>query len=98
MKKKGIPRSEQVQILTVLRTLFQTSDYMARKAKQLVGILSTPNPKPPKLVDLINESDDMSGKKNFVSIRQGEKRVQQLFSPCLQNPIPKIMTQRQLFD
>ena len=49
---------------------------MARKAKQLVGILSTPNPKPPKLVDLINESDDMSGKKDFVSIRQGEKRVQ----------------------
>ena len=103
LKKKfelAIPRSEQLQILTVLprswtlkkiQDVFQTSDYMARKAKQLVeekGILSTPNPKPghslpSKSVDLIKsfyESDDISrampGKKDFVSIRQGEKRVQ----------------------
>ena len=63
---------------------------MARKSKQLVrekGVLSTPNPKPGhslplKSVDLIKsfyESDDISrampGKKDFVSIRQGEKRV-----------------------
>lgn len=50
-------RSEQLQILTVLpqnwtlqniQHVFQTSDYMARRSKQLVkekGILSTPNPK-----------------------------------------------------
>jgi hypothetical protein len=93
-------RSEQLQILTVLpqswthkkiQSVFQTSNYMARKSKQLVkekGILSTPNPKhghslPPKTLDLIKsfyESDNISrtmpGKKDFVSIRQGEKRVQ----------------------
>ena len=50
--------------------MFQTSDYMARKSKQLVrekGILSTPNPKPghslpPKSVDVVRafyESDDI---------------------------------------
>ncbi len=60
---------------------------MATRSKQLVkekGILSTPNPKPGsslpiKLVDLIKnfyEFDDISrvmpGKKDFVSIREGE--------------------------
>ena len=92
-------RSEQLQILTILpqswtlkkiQEVFQTSDYMARKSKQLVrdkGILSTPNPKPgyslPRhSVNLIKdfyESDDISrampGKKDFVSVREGEKRV-----------------------
>ncbi len=56
--KLSTSRSEQLQILTVLpqswtlkkiQDVFRTSDYMARKSKQLVrdkGILSTPNPKP----------------------------------------------------
>lgn len=78
--KLSTSRGEQVQILTVLpqswtlkqiQDTFRTSDYMARKSKQLVkekGILSTPNPKPGhslplKTVDLIKgfyESDDIS--------------------------------------
>ena len=53
-----VERSEKVQILTVLpcswsigkiQAEFGVSNYMARKAKELVaekGILSTPNPKP----------------------------------------------------
>ena len=61
---------------------------MARKAKDLVkekGILATPNPKlghplAPKTADLVcgfYESDDviMPGKKDFVSVKQGEQCV-----------------------
>ena len=91
--------SEKVQILTVLpkswsvrklQSEFGTSNYMARKLKDLVkekGILATPNPKSghslaPKTVDLVcnfYETDDvsrmMSGRKDFVSVKQGERRV-----------------------
>ena len=97
--EQSTSRSEQLQILTILpqswtlkkiQVMFKTSDYMARKAKQLVlekGIFATPNPKPGhflpiKSVDLVKsfyESDDVSrvmpGKKDFVSIIQGGKRV-----------------------
>ena len=55
---KSSDRSEKVQILTVLpkswsiqkvQEEFEATNYMVRKAKELVrqkGILSTPNPKP----------------------------------------------------
>ena len=92
-------RSQKVQILTVLpkswsvkkvQEEFAASNYMARKAKNLVkeqGILSSPNPKhgsalpltTVKLVQAFYESDDVSqimpGRKDFVSIRQGDQRV-----------------------
>ena len=92
-------RSEKVQVLTVLpkswpvrkiQSEFGASNYMARKAKELVkekGILATPNPKSghpiaSEAADLVRgfyESDDVSrmmpGKKDFVSIKQGEQRV-----------------------
>ena len=92
-------KSEKVQILTILpkswpvrkiQSEFGTSNYMARKAKDLVkekGVLATPNPKlghllAPKTADLVRgfyESDDVSrimpGKKDFVSVKQGEQRV-----------------------
>ena len=73
-----------------IQDVFQTTNYMARQAKLLVkekGILSTPNPKhghalPLESVDMVKtfyEYDDtsrvMPGKKDFVSVRQGEKRV-----------------------
>ena len=85
-------RSEKIQILTVLpkswsirriQKEFGVSNFIARKAKQLVdekGILSTPDPKPgdtlPQCtVDLVSgfyESDEtsriMPGKKDFVSV------------------------------
>ena len=69
---------------------FGVSNYMARKSKELVkekGILSTPNQKSGhtlsvEVTDLVQsfyESDDISrmmpGKKDYVSVRQGEKRV-----------------------
>ena len=90
-------RSEKVQILTVLPRSWSTrkveqefgvSNYMARKAKELVkqkGILSTPNPKhghtltveTSDLVKSFYESDEVSGmmpgKKDYVSVRQAEK-------------------------
>ena len=74
-----------------IQSEFGVTDYMARKSKQLVkekGVLSTPDPKPGpslpastvKLVAEFYESDEISrtmpGKKDFVSIRQGSKRVQ----------------------
>ena len=92
-------RSEKIQILTVLpkswcirmvEEEFGVSNFMARKAKQLVrekGILSTPDPKPgstlpQRTVDLVSdfyESDEtsriMPGKKDFVSVRKAEGRV-----------------------
>ena len=92
-------RSEKVQILTVLprswsirqvQEEFGASNYMARKAKELVkqkGILSTPNPRhghalaveTNDLVQRFYESDEVSrimpGKKDYVSVRQAEKRV-----------------------
>ena len=92
-------RSEKIQILTVLpkswsvrrvEEEFGVSNFMARKAKQLVrekGILSTPDPKPGRTlpqgtVDLVSdfyESDEtsriMPGKKDFVSVRKAEGRV-----------------------
>ena len=64
------------------------SNYMARKAKELVkqkGILSTPNPihghtltvETSDLVKSFYESDEVSrmmpGKKDYVSVRQAEK-------------------------
>ena len=89
-------KSEQVQILTVLpkswtkkriQAEFGVSDYMARKSKQLVRILSTPDPKPgpclpTNTVQLdtdFYESDEISrimpGRKDFVSGRKDGKRV-----------------------
>ena len=94
-----VKRSEKVQILTILpcswsirkiQAEFGVSNYMARKAKELVaekGVLSTPNPKPghslpSETVDLITnfyESDDVSrimpGKKDFVSVKSSDGRV-----------------------
>ena len=91
-------RSEKVQVLTVLpkswsmrkvQAQFGASDYMVRKARELVkqkGILSTPNLKPGhslaaetcESVCRFYESDEISrlmpGKKDFVSVRLGEKR------------------------
>lgn len=87
-------RSEKVQILTILpkswsirkiEREFKASNFMVRKAKQLVkekGILSSPNPKPGKTLNekLANtvrefyESDFVSrimpGKKDYVSVKQ----------------------------
>ena len=92
-------RSEKVQVLTVLpkswsirkvQKTFGASNYMVRKAKELVeqkGILSIPNPKPGKAlqedtVDIITklyESDEVSrlmpGRKDFVSVKQAGQRV-----------------------
>ena len=92
-------RSEKVQILTVLpkswtirkvQDEFGASNYMVRKAKELVkqkGVLSTPNPKSghalavetTALVQSFYESDEVSrmmpGKKDYVSVRQAEERV-----------------------
>ena len=92
-------KSEKVQVLTVLpkswpakriQSEFGASNYMARKAKNLVkekGILSTPNPKPGNplamhkahLVSGFYESDEVSrlmpGKKDFVSVKQGDQRI-----------------------
>ena len=91
--------SEKVQILTILpkswpirkiQNEFGTTNYMARKAKDLVrekGVFATPNPNlghpiAPKTADLVcvfYESDDVSrimpGKKDFVSVKQGEQHV-----------------------
>ena len=79
-----LPKSWQV------RKIQPESNYMARKVKDLVrekGILATPNPKPghplaSEVVDLVSGfycSDDVSrlmpGKKDFVSVKQGEQRV-----------------------
>lgn len=92
-------RSQKMTILTILpkswsvqkvQEEFRVSNYMARKAKELVkskGILSNPNPKhgcglslmTVNLVKDFYEFDDFSrimpGKKDFVSVRQGDKRV-----------------------
>ena len=92
-------RSDKVLVLTVLpkswtirkvQEEFGASNYMVRKAKELVkekGILSTPNPKPghalpaetTDLVQSFYECDEVSrmmpGCKDFVSVRQAEGRV-----------------------
>jgi len=92
-------RSEKVQVLTVLpkswsirriEEEFGASNYMVRKAKDLVkrkGILSSPNPKPGHVlatetadhVRSFYECDEVSrmlpGKKDFVSVKQEGKRV-----------------------
>ena len=93
-------RSQKVQILTVLpkswsirkvEEEFGVSNYMARKAKDLVkdqGILSSPNPKHGSsslsqatisLVQAFYELDEVSrimpGKKDFVSIRKGDQHA-----------------------
>ena len=92
-------RSEKVQILTVLpqswsirrvQGEFGASDYMIRKAKDLVkekGILSTPNPKlgnplaqhKTELVWKFYESDEVSRmmprRKDYVSVKQGDQRT-----------------------
>ena len=93
-------RSVKVQILTVLpmswsveriQTEFGASNYMVRKAKQLVkqdGILSSPDPKPSrpslseKAVGIVisfyeNDSSSrmMPGKKDFVSVKSEQGRV-----------------------
>lgn len=91
-------RSEKVRVLTVLpkswsmrriQAEFGPSDYMVRRARELVkqkGILSTPNLKPGhsiaaetcESVCRFYDSDEVSrimpGKKDFVSVRLGEKR------------------------
>lgn len=82
-----LPKSWSVQ---KVQEEFRVSNYMARKVKELVknqGILSNPNPKhgcglPLMTVNLVKdfyELDDISrimpGKKDFVSVRQGDKRV-----------------------
>lgn len=91
-------RSEKVRVLTVLpkswsmrriQAEFGASDYMVRRARELVkqnGILSSPNLKPGhsiaaetcESVCRFYESDEVSrimpGKKDFVSVRLGEKR------------------------
>ena len=93
-------RSKKIQILTVLpkswsirkiQLEFGTSNFMARKAKELVkkkGILSSPDPKPARTlpqptVDLVTsfyESDEISrimpGKKDFVTVRKSDQRIQ----------------------
>ena len=92
-------RSVQVQVLTVLpmswsiekiQDEFGASNFMVRKAKQLVkdkGILSSPDPRPGrslarKTVDIVvafYESDSssrmMPGKKDFVSVKGEHGRV-----------------------
>ena len=91
-------RSEMVRVLTVLpkswsmrriQAEFGASDYMVRRARELViqnGILSSPNLKPGhsiaaetcESVCRFYESDEVSrimpGKKDFVSVRLGKKR------------------------
>ena len=82
-----LPKSWSVQ---KVQEEFRVTNYMARKAKELVkkqGILSTPNPKhgcglPLMTVNLVKDFYDlddisriMPGKKDFVSVRQGDKRV-----------------------
>ena len=92
--------SVKVQVLTVLprswsirmiQTEFGASNFMARRAKQLVmekGVMSTPDPKPrhciaKKSIDLVvgfyesdNSSRMMPGRKDFVSVKQVHGRVQ----------------------
>lgn len=92
-------RSEKVQVLTVLpkswsirkvEDEFGASNYMVRKAKDLVkkrGILSSPNLKPGHVlatetadqVRSFYECDEVSrmlpGKKDFVSVKREGKRV-----------------------
>jgi hypothetical protein len=92
--------SEKLKILTVLpkrlgicriEKEFQTSNWLARKAKDLVrqqGILSSPNPQPSKarlakclenIVNTFYESDEISrtvsGKMDFKSVRKDGKRI-----------------------
>ena len=91
-----------MQILTILpqswsvrriQSEFGTSNYMARKAKNLVrekGVLATPNPKlghplAPKTTDLVRgfyESDNISGvmpwKKYVVSVKK--KKVNSVYT------------------
>lgn len=92
--------SVKVQVLTALpkswsirkiQTEFEASNFMVRKAKELVkekGILSTPDPKPghgiaqktSELVVSYYENDSssrmMPGKKDFISVKQAQGRVQ----------------------
>ena len=102
IKEKFCSTSEdsvKVQVLTVLpkswslkriQTEFGASNFMARKAKELVkekGVLSTPDPKPghciaKKTIELVvafYESDTssrmMPGKKDFISVKQAQGRV-----------------------
>ena len=98
--KNTTKKSEQLQILTILpkswsvrkiENKFGVSNYMARKTKELVktkGILSTPNPKPGKMlsndtVKLIHSfyNDDeisrcMPGIKDFITVKEQGKKVQ----------------------
>ena len=81
--------SVKVQVLTVLPRMIQTkfgaSNFMARRAKQLLmekGVMSTPDSKPrhciaKKSIDLVvgfyesdNSSRMMPGRKDFVSVKQ----------------------------
>ena len=98
-KYSTAPRSEKLQILTILpnswslgkiESEFRASNFVARKAKQLVkekGILSTPNPKPGRslpqtsieVVIHFYESDEnsrmMPGKKDCISVRGAGGRI-----------------------
>ena len=98
-KFESATKRSEVLVLTVLpkswtirkvQEEFGASNYMVRKAKELVkekGVLSTPNPKPghtlpAETIDLVQsfyESDEVSrmmpGCKDFVSVRKAEGRV-----------------------
>ena len=98
-EKSTATRSEKLQILTIvpkswslrkIESEFGASNFIARKAKQLVrekGILSTPNPKPGRSlpqtsIDIVihfYESDEnsrmMPGKKDCISVRGAEGRI-----------------------
>ena len=82
-----LPRSWSIK---KIESEFSASNYMIRKAKELVkvkGILSTPDPKPGsslpgKTIDRVTnfyQSDEMSrmmpGRKDFVSVKQSEGRI-----------------------
>ena len=92
-------RSKKLQILTIvpkswslkkIESEFGASNFMARRAKQIVrekGILSTPNPKPGRSLPQASieavihfyESDEnsrmMPGKKDCISVRGAEGRI-----------------------
>jgi len=77
--------------LSKIETEFGVTRHMARKAKELVreyGVLSSPNPKPRRTIskEALNKveeffnSDEVSrsmpGKKDFVTIRENEQKIQ----------------------
>jgi hypothetical protein len=85
--KNADSRSEKPKILTVLPKSwgicridkeFQTSNWLARKAKELVrsqAILSSPNPRPStaRLAKCLEDSHTMPGKKDFKPVKKDDK-------------------------